>query len=188
MRAVARRKSTSVHTLNSYAYPLLNRWLKAGYAVVRTDYTGLGTPGDHYFLNGLEEGRSTLDIVRAAKKLDKRLDLKHVVIGGHSQGGHAALWAASLAPSYTPDVKVRGTVAFAPASHIADQAGLLRTVSTPGGGLSAFVGMIARSIDGANAQLGVPSGFGPEATAVYPATLTECYSDPRNRLPGAASR
>ena len=24
--------------------PLLNRWLKAGYAVVRTDYEGLGTP------------------------------------------------------------------------------------------------------------------------------------------------
>src|SRR3954451_2709092 len=57
--------SAGVHTFNSYAYPLLNRWLKAGFAVVRTDFIGLGTPGVHYFLNGLEEGRSTLDIVRA---------------------------------------------------------------------------------------------------------------------------
>ena len=29
----------------SYDSPLLNAWLKAGYAVVRTDYEGLGTPG-----------------------------------------------------------------------------------------------------------------------------------------------
>jgi pimeloyl-ACP methyl ester carboxylesterase len=170
-------KAASVHGLNAYAYPLLNRWLKAGYAVVRTDYIGLGTPGDHFFLNGLEEGRSTLDIVRAAHQLDRRISLKRVVISGHSQGGHAALWAASLASTYTRDVKVRGTVAFAPASHIADQAGLLRAVGTPGGGLSAFVGMIARSIDEPNPQLALPTGFGPEATAAYPATLTECYSD-----------
>jgi pimeloyl-ACP methyl ester carboxylesterase len=170
-------RSASVHGLNAYAYPLLNRWLKAGYAVVRTDYIGLGTPGDHFFLNGLEEGRSTLDIVRAAHELDKHISLKRVVISGHSQGGHAALWAASLAPKYAPDVKVRGTVAFAPASHIADQAGLLRAVSTPGGGLSGFVGMIARSIDEASPQLALPTGFGPEAAALYPATVTECYSD-----------
>ena len=90
--------SAGIHELNSYAYPLLNRWLKAGYAVVRTDYTGLGTPDVHLYLNGVEEGRSTLDIVRAAKRLDKRLNVKRVVISGHSQGGHAALWAASLAP------------------------------------------------------------------------------------------
>jgi pimeloyl-ACP methyl ester carboxylesterase len=161
--------------LSTYAYPLLNRWLKAGYAVLRTDYTGLGTPGTHLYLNGLEEGRSTLDIVRAAKRLDKRLNVKDVVISGHSQGGHAALWAASLAPRYTPEVKVRGTVAFAPASHLADQSNLLRAVTTPQGGLGAIVGMIARSIDEANPQLALPSGFGPEATAAYPATLTECY-------------
>ena len=38
--------------LVSYAYPLLRRWLKAGYAVVRTDYDGLGTPGVHGYLVG----------------------------------------------------------------------------------------------------------------------------------------
>jgi pimeloyl-ACP methyl ester carboxylesterase len=164
-------------SLTSYAYPLLNRWLKAGYAVVRTDYTGLGTPGDHLYLNGLEEGRSTLDIVRAAHRLDKRLDLKRVLISGHSQGGHAALWAASLAPEYAPDVKVRGTVAFAPASHIADQAGLLRSVNAAIPGLDAIVGMISRSTDEANPSLGLSSGFGPEAAGVYPQTLTKCYGE-----------
>jgi hypothetical protein len=40
----------------SYAYPLVQRWLKAGYAVVRTDYEGLGTPGVHAYLVGQSEG------------------------------------------------------------------------------------------------------------------------------------
>jgi acetyl esterase/lipase len=81
------------HTLINYAYPLLQRWLKAGYAVVRTDYEGLGTPGEHPYLIGRSEGRSVLDIVRAARKLDKRLG-RRVIIAGHSQGGQAALFAA----------------------------------------------------------------------------------------------
>jgi hypothetical protein len=32
--------------------PLLQRWIGAGYAVVRTDYEGLGTPGTHPYLIG----------------------------------------------------------------------------------------------------------------------------------------
>jgi hypothetical protein len=82
--------SNPAHVYNSYAYPLLNRWLKAGYAVVRTDYQGLGTAGAHQYLVGVAEGRSTLDIVRAARKLDKRVG-NRFAIAGHSQGGHAAL-------------------------------------------------------------------------------------------------
>ena len=65
--------SNPAHTLINYAYPLLQRWLKAGYAVVRTDYEGLGTPGEHPYLIGRSEGYSMLDMVRAARKLDKRL-------------------------------------------------------------------------------------------------------------------
>src|SRR3954447_19595592 len=87
------------HVYNSYAYPLLNRWLKAGYAVVRTDYQGLGSGGIHEYLNGVAEGRSTLDIVRAAHALDKRVS-NRFAIAGHSQGGHAALWAARLPPAW----------------------------------------------------------------------------------------
>ena len=75
-------------------YPLLQRWLKAGYAVVRTDYEGLGTPGVHQYLVGKSEGRSVLDAVRAARALEPRCR-KRFVIAGHSQGGHAALFAAA---------------------------------------------------------------------------------------------
>ena len=82
--------------LASYAYPLLKRWLKAGYAVVRTGSEGLGTPGVHQYLVGPSEGHSVLDAVRAARAFDGKLS-KRFVIAGHSQGGHAALFAAARA-------------------------------------------------------------------------------------------
>jgi pimeloyl-ACP methyl ester carboxylesterase len=158
--------------LSSYAYPLLQRWLKAGYAVVRTDYTGLGTPGDHPFLIGRPEGESVLDAVRAARSLDKRLG-KRVAIAGHSQGGQAALFAASLAPKYTPDLKIRGTVAFAPVSHLSEQTALLPGLKSPSG-LSGLVAMILRGIDIARPSLNVAGMLNDPAAALYPTTLTEC--------------
>jgi pimeloyl-ACP methyl ester carboxylesterase len=152
---------------------LLAQWLKKGYAVLRTDYQGLGTPGVNPYLNGGAEGRSVLDIVRAARKLDKRIGSK-VIIAGHSQGGHAALWAASLAPKYTPELKVRGTVAFAPANHIGEQVGLARSLNSPGGGTTGLGSLILRGADVADPALGVPGLLSPQATALYPQTLTEC--------------
>ena len=161
-------------TLVSYAYPLLKRWLKAGYAVVRTDYEGLGTPGVHAYLDGQTEGYSVLDAVRAARKLEPRLS-KQLVIAGHSQGGHAALFAASLAPSWTPELRLRGTVAFAPASHLGEQFPLTTQISTPGGGLGAIVALGVRAIDIADPSIDVAALLTPAATALYPQTETECY-------------
>ena len=161
------------HLYNSYVYPLLNRWLKAGYAVVRTDYQGLGSAGAHEYLVGVAEGRSTLDIVRAARRLDKRVS-NRFVIAGHSQGGHAALWGAKLAPSWTPDLKLHGTVAFAPASHISEQIALARAATSPGGGLSAEAAMIIRGIDLVDPGLHLPSLFTDKFAALYPQTLTKC--------------
>jgi pimeloyl-ACP methyl ester carboxylesterase len=166
------------HLLDAYVHPLLERWLKAGFAVARTDYEGLGTPGVHPYLVGRSEGRGTLDIVRAARSFDSTLG-KRVVIAGHSQGGHAALWAAGLAPTWTPELNIRETVAFAPASHIAEQTSLLTSVTTPGGGLSALSAEIFRGADTADPALHVASLLSPQAAALYPQTLTTC-------LPGLA--
>ena len=116
--------------LTTYNQKLLDGFLKAGYAVVSTDYEGLGTPGVHPYLIGKSEGRSTLDMIRAARELDPRIG-RRIAITGHSQGGHAALWAAALAHSWTPELKLRATVPFAPASHIADQAKLRHLTIQP---------------------------------------------------------
>ena len=160
------------HAYNAYIYPLLNRWLKTKFAVVRTDYQGLGTPGTHEYLVGIAEGRSTLDIVRAARGL--RLGLsKRIAIAGHSQGGHAALWGAALAPKWTPDLKLKGTVAFAPASHIADQIGAVRALKNPSG-LTGLVALIFRAADTFKPALNFSALLSDKATALYPETLTKC--------------
>jgi pimeloyl-ACP methyl ester carboxylesterase len=156
----------------NYANPLLQRWLKAGYAVVRTDYEGLGTPGAHPYLIGRSEGHSVLDMVRAARKADTRLG-KRVVLAGHSQGGQSVLWAASLAPEYTPDLKVRGTVALAPASHLAEQSTAILALHSPSG-LSGLAAMILRGVDVGRPSLGVSGLLGDRAAALYPQTLTRC--------------
>jgi pimeloyl-ACP methyl ester carboxylesterase len=165
----------NVDKLNTYAFPLLQRWIKAGYAVVRTDYDGLGTPGVHQYLVGVSEGRSVLDAARAARAFNHKLS-KNYVIAGHSQGGHAALFAASLAPKYVPDLKLRGTVAFAPASHLKAQFQATTVLTNAGGGLGAIVGLGLRAIDTADPSLGVANYLTPEATALYPQTSSDCYA------------
>ena len=167
---------------SSYAYPLLRRWLKAGYAVVRTDYEGLGTPGVHHYLLGLSEGRSVLDAARAARAFAPRKLSKRVIIAGHSQGGHAALFAASLAPAWTPELRLRGTVAFAPASHLATQSQATLSIGTPGGGLGAIVGLVMRAVDLADPSLGVaglltPSGGRAAIRRPRPSATTRCRED-----------
>src|SRR3954471_4432913 len=162
---------TPVHPYNAYILPLVARWLKAGYAVVRTDYEGLGTPGTHPYLIGMSEARSTLDIVRAARELDPRIS-KDMIISGHSQGGHAALWAAGQA-SWTPELRLRGTVAFAPASHLEDQIPITTVLTTPGGGLSGLVATIARGLDTFSPQAHFTDVFSDPAAALYPQTLTQ---------------
>ena len=88
----------------------LNAWLAQGYAIVATDYQGLGTPGPHPWHVAKVEGWSVLDSARAALKAFPKL-ANSVVIVGQSQGAHAALSAALLAKEYAPDVKLLGTVA-----------------------------------------------------------------------------
>jgi pimeloyl-ACP methyl ester carboxylesterase len=98
---------------------LVAPFLERGMAIVATDYEGLGTPGRHPYLAGESEGRGVLDIVRAARSLGDRVGASdEVVIWGHSQGGHAALFANQIAADYAPELEVVGTVAGAPPSQL----------------------------------------------------------------------
>ncbi|RDI52134.1 alpha/beta hydrolase family protein [Nocardia mexicana] len=94
--------------------------LARGYAVAATDYPGLGTPGDHPYLDGRAAAYSAVDMVRAARTIDASLSPRWVAVG-HSQGGHAALFTASVATAYAPELDYRGAAALAPASGIVDR-------------------------------------------------------------------
>jgi fermentation-respiration switch protein FrsA (DUF1100 family) len=100
------------------AIGFLAPFLEKGWVVAATDYEGLGTEGRHPYINGTSEGRGVLDIVRAAAALPGGVEPGPVVVWGHSQGGHAALWAGQLAEAWTPELDVVGVVAGAPASEL----------------------------------------------------------------------
>lgn len=90
-----------------------------GVVAVATDYIGLGPVGElHPYLSGIDEGRSVIDAVRAVQALPD-VDASTTWVGwGHSQGGHAALWANELAEAYAPELDLRGTAVLAPAAEL----------------------------------------------------------------------
>ena len=89
-----------------------------GYVVTATDYEGLGTNGVHPYLVGISEGRSVLDSIRAVQTLPDAHAAADSVVVGLSQGGHAALWAAELAPGYAPGLSVLGSLALSPPTSL----------------------------------------------------------------------
>ena len=164
-----------IAAFHTYIEPLLDRWLAAGYAVVRTDYEGLGTKGVHPYLVGVSEGRGVLDIVRAARKTYGSVG-KRVVIGGHSQGGHAAVFAAAIAPKWTPDLNVRGTAAFAPFAQGDEIFAALRPSNQPSR-LTGYLAVIARGFDAAYPGLEVPSLLSNRGLELYPRTTSDCIPE-----------
>jgi Secretory lipase len=99
--------------------PALEQVIQRGWVLVATDYVGLGTEGPHPYLVGQGEARSVLDAVRAANEMSELTLARRSVLWGYSQGGHAALWAGILAPSYAGDSDVVGVAALAPATDLA---------------------------------------------------------------------
>ena len=88
----------------------VNNLLAKGWAVVVTDYPGLGTPGPEDYNVGIPEGYAVLDSLRAALRLPGTGLSASAPAGieGYSQGGGAAGWAAQLHHSYAPDLHLAG--------------------------------------------------------------------------------
>lgn len=99
--------------------PGLAEMLARGWVVVATDYPGLGTPGPHAYLAGDAAAAAVLDSVRAAIGHRMAGAGRRVVVWGHSQGGHAALFTANRAAAYAPELQLLGTAAVSPPTDLA---------------------------------------------------------------------
>jgi len=146
----------------SGAMPDLHEALGNGWAVVATDYIGLGTPTTHEYVVGEPAGHAELDALRAARSLDGADLASETVIWGHSQGGHAALWTAGLAADYAPELDLKGVVAMAPAANLPAL-------------LSSFADQSLSLLFGAFVLTGYD--------AAYPDVRVEDYAKPSGRLP-----
>ena len=122
--------------------PILDGLVQRGYAVVQTDYEGEGTPGVQPYFNGTTEGRDVIDMVRAARQIEPALSTRWIAMG-HSQGGHAALFATALAPAWAPELQNLGGVAMAPASHLPALIGYIAKQSAPNPALAIFALFLA---------------------------------------------
>jgi len=88
----------------------LSRFLERGYAIVASDYQGLGTRGTHPYLATRPAAYSNLDIIRAVKSSGFPVT-DRVVLFGQSQGAGAAIATADFAPAYAPEIDLAGVVA-----------------------------------------------------------------------------
>ena len=98
----------------------LHELLAEGYAIVATDYPGLGVEAPSSYLLGVPESNSVLDAVRAAQHIDGADAGDRVVLWGHSQGGQAVLFAAERAADYAPELDVLGVAVAAPAADLGE--------------------------------------------------------------------
>jgi alpha-beta hydrolase superfamily lysophospholipase len=89
-----------------------------GWVVAATDYSGLGTPGPAAYLIGTDEAKDVLNSVRAAAQLEGTQTSNRLLVFGHSQGGHSALWTVDQAASYAPELELVAAGAAAPAAEL----------------------------------------------------------------------
>ncbi|MEO5653796.1 MAG: lipase family protein [Marmoricola sp.] len=115
----------------------LRTWMRQGYAVVATDYVGLGTPGLMPYLDGKAQAHSVVDMVKAGRAFTgskrRRLHLarKWVTIG-QSQGGGAAIYTARYATQYGGRrLSYRGAVGTGTPAYIEDYVKLLGPQDPP---------------------------------------------------------
>jgi len=87
--------------------------LARGFAVVVSDYPGLGTPGEETYNVGIPSAYAVLDGLRAATRLAPAGISPSAPMGieGYSQGGGTAAWAAQLHATYAPELPLRGIAA-----------------------------------------------------------------------------
>ncbi|GBQ20733.1 lipase family protein [Gluconacetobacter sacchari] len=152
------------------------RWLQAGYAVVSSDYEGLGTPGLHPYLVGATEARNALDSARAVIGQTYHI-ANRVLIDGQSQGGGAAFATAGVAPSYAPELAVLGTIAtgvpyITPKTMAAPPAD--PNAVDPAIAYMFYVTLVARSLD---PSLDTASLFTARALPVFEKAVSSCIDD-----------
>ncbi|WP_371507202.1 MULTISPECIES: alpha/beta hydrolase family protein [Nocardia] len=158
---------------------ILGSWVAKGYAVVQTDYEGLGTPGGHPYINGASEADTVVDIVRAARALDPTIG-KRWVVAGHSQGGQAALFTAQAGAARAPELELKGAVSIAPGGvGLSGTVDYLRSNRPGAEGAEAFLPVILLGAHAAEPAIDPDALVTPQAAPLLTAARTGCLAQIR---------
>lgn len=166
----------------------LSHWLDEGYAVVGTDYAGLGTPGLMSYLNSVTTARGVVDSVAAAQHMNLDLSPRWAVVG-QSQGGGAAVATARWATEFSAgtDLDYRGVVATgtpAGVESIVRQAGPDMVV--PSGPMaSVYTAYIVAALRDARPDLNLDQVLTPDGRAAADEAETVCAAELAGALPDA---
>lgn len=155
--------------LGGYALGLV-LLVQSGYVVAATDYPGLGTPGQHPYLDGPSEGHAAIDIVHAARELVAGASTTWFSVG-HSQGGQASLFAGELAATDGAGLDLAGVVAIAPASQ------LPLFTKAVGTSAQAFLAMIAAGVVATDPTVKLSDLLSSEALAKADVLDTSCNAE-----------
>ncbi len=148
--------------------------LERGYGVAVTDYQGLGTPGNHTYVNRAAEANAVLDSIRAAQRLPEANlpDAGPVLTAGYSQGGGASAAAAELEPSYAPELKLLGSYSGAPP---ADKAVVGEHLD--GSHAAGLLGYAIIGLDAAYPELGIPELLNEKGQQFWAEVEQECVEE-----------
>ncbi|OAN36094.1 lipase [Mycolicibacterium iranicum] len=184
----------------------LSHWLREGYAVVASDYAGLGTPGLMSYLNSVTTAHGVVDSVIAAHDMGLPLSRRWAIVG-QSQGGGAAVSSARWATEFSAGTGLdyRGVVATGTPANIdklVAQAGPDLVLPELGPIANAYTAYILAALREARPDLDVNSVLSPaglhaahraEIVCTHPlsdefAHLTPAafFSAPLNSIPGMA--
>jgi pimeloyl-ACP methyl ester carboxylesterase len=154
--------------------------LANGWAVIASDYPGLGTPGIHTYLIGEADARAVIDSVTAAHQLlGDRVTSSWITVG-HSEGGQTALFVAQSADQRAPRWDFLGTVAIAPASSLDLVIPDAETFHDPV--VQAYMLYALEGLSTVDAHVRVDQLLTPQARPVLADTTSGCIDDIVNDL------
>ncbi|GFM17566.1 secretory lipase [Mycobacterium sp. PO1] len=184
----------------------LSHWLNQGYAVVASDYAGLGTPGLMSYLNSVTTAHGVVDSVIAAHDMGLPLSPEWAIVG-QSQGGGAAVASARWATEFSAGTRLdyRGVVATGTPANIDNfvrQAGPALELPELGPVANAYTAYILAAFREARPDLDINSVLTPEGLAAAERAETVCvrpltdeladlnpaafFSAPLSSIPGMA--
>jgi pimeloyl-ACP methyl ester carboxylesterase len=138
---VARMCAPSLEKDMEYGEEGLMPMVRAGFAVVATDYHGLGTEGPHEYINKTAQARDVIYSVPAARAAVASLGRRWVVVG-HSQGGLTA-WSVAEMQATLHDPDYLGAISV---SGAAEPRAILEAMGAPGGSAAFYLVYMAYAI------------------------------------------